>query len=220
MIKNSFKILIAFFLLPLVWQYATKYEWMLKLETLTLKFRYFIRGNIDESQLKKPLPPIFLVNLDQKTLEYLGEEPIPVSNYAKAIYALTMLGKSRTLASNVVFNEKQYSSLVDRSRLAIDEKVCHQFLSSSQNFILGAWFGNLGDINKVYLKNTNPYPLIYKGFEDFDKNQNPLRPSNRMVGENINLGILNGDDNMNTAGAFRWIPLFARTKDNIYYSFK
>ena len=115
--KKFFKILLAFFILPTIWFLCSKFDWMQKLENYTIWLRYWIRGDIDEQKLAKKtgkeIPNIICVNISDDSLKYLGEAPIPMSFYAKTMYALQRYAKSPIIVTDIFFGEKQYSTLVD-----------------------------------------------------------------------------------------------------------
>ncbi len=222
MLRRWLKILIPFFILPLLWQYAMHYKWAQNLENLTLNFRYWLRGNLDEATIEqktnKKLPHIIYVNADNASINFMGEAPIPLSFYAKAIFALTNLAKPKVLISDISFFEKQYSSLVDLNRVQHDENVCRHYFERSPNVILGAWYNTYGDAQKIFFQNEHPLPLLYLGFNNFSLIKNPIYPSINITGKNPHVGIVNCDISADEGQTTRWVPLYTRTKDHIYYA--
>ncbi|MDR0392673.1 MAG: CHASE2 domain-containing protein [Puniceicoccales bacterium] len=219
MLKHFAKILIVFFFLPLVWQICTRYDWARRLENATMDFRYWLRGDINESKVvSQQIPKIIYVNVDNAAINVMGEAPIPLSFYAQAVYALTNLGKSRALISDILFHDRKYSNLVDTERVYNDERMGRQYFENSSNVILGAWYNAFGEVQQPFLQHEIPFPLIYKGFTKFSLVKNPLYPSNKIVGNKIKVGITNGDSIMNGGSTIRWMPLYARTHNQIYYT--
>ncbi|MDR1255135.1 MAG: CHASE2 domain-containing protein [Puniceicoccales bacterium] len=218
MLKCFAKILIVFFLLPLTWQICTSYDWARRLENATMDFRYWLRGDIDESKVVQPIPKIIYINVDNAAIDFMGEAPIPLSFYAQAVYALTNLGKPQALISDILFFDKKYSNLVDKQRVYEDERMCRQYFENSSNVVLGAWYNTFGDVQQPFLQHEIPFPLIYKGFTKFSLIKNPLYPSSKVVGNKFRVGITNGDSIMNGGSTIRWIPLYARTHSQIHYT--
>jgi adenylate cyclase len=183
-----------------------------------MDFRYWLRGDINESKVTQRMPKIIYVNVDNAAINFMGEAPVPLSFYAQAVYALTNLGKPQALISDILFFDKKYSNLVDKQRVYDDERTCRQYFENSSNVILGAWYNTFGEVQQPFLQHEIPFPLIYKGFTDFSLVKNPLHPSNKIVGNKIKTGITNGDSIMNVGSTIRWVPLYARTHSQIYYT--
>lgn len=220
--KKFLKILLAFFVLPTLWFLSSKFEWIQKLENGTIWLRYYIRGNIDEQMLAKKtgksIPHIICVNISDDSFKHLGEAPIPVSYYAKAMYALQKYAKSTIVATDIFFGEKQYSFLVDMGKVKNDSALCNHYFSQLKNCIIGGWFNCNKESHQVFLKNEYPLPLIKEGFIDFQNVKAPILPSPNIVGGKIPVGMLNVSVSTNTEDIVRWIPLYARTKQGIFYN--
>ena len=195
---------------------------MQKLENYTIWFRYRIRGNIDEQKLakktEKRVPNIICVNINDNSLKYLGEAPIPMSFYVKAMYALQKYAQNPILVTDIFFGEKQYSSLVDPGKVKNDTLLCNYYFSRLNNCIVGGWFNCNREANQAFLKNEYPLPLIKEGFIDFQKVKAPILPSANIVGPNVSMGMLNVSISTNTEDVVRWLPLYARTQQGIFYN--
>ena len=220
--KKFLKIFLAFFVLPTLWFLSAKFDWMQKLENYTIGLRYWIRGNINEQALAKKtgkeIPNIICVNINDDSFRYLGEAPIPMSYYAKAMFALQKYAKSTVIATDIFFGEKQYSSLVDPNKVRNDSYLCYQYFSRLKNCIIGGWFNCNKEPNQIFFKNEYPLPLIKEGFVNFQKIKAPILPSSNIVGEKTTIGMFNVSVSTNVEDVVRWLPLYARTQEGIFYN--
>ncbi len=221
MIKGFLKIFLAFFALPIFWQLSERYQWVQHLENYTLYLRYFLRGNVDEKKLselsKKEQPNIVCVNIDTSSLKLMGEQPIPMSYYTKAMYAIQKYSTPAVIATNIFFGEKQYSTLIDPHKVQTDEQLCQYYFSQLKNTIVGGWFNCNGTGDQTFLRNEYPLPLIKEGFIDFSKIKDPILPSNNIISDNTIIALNNVSSSTNYEDGVRWLPLYARTKNNIFY---
>ena len=220
--KKFFKILLAFFILPTLWFLGSKFDWIQKLENYTIWLRYWIRGDIDEQKLAqkvgKDVPNIICVNISDDSLKYLGEAPIPMSFYAKAMYALQKYAKSPIVVTDIFFGEKQYSTLVDLGKVKNDSLLCNYYFSRLRNCVIAGWFNCNQKADQIPMKNEYPLPLIKEGFVDFQKIKAPILPSSNIVGQKVPIGMLNVSVSTDPEDVVRWIPLYARTKGWIFYN--
>lgn len=220
--KKFLKIFLAFFVLPILWFVSSKFTWIQKLESYTVKLRYYVRGDINEQKLaqkmEKTVPNIICVDINDESFKYLGEAPIPVSYYAKTMYALQKYAKSPIIATDIFFGEKQYSCLVDAEKVKKDAVLCNYYFSQLKNCIIGGWFNCNKNANQVFLKNEYPLPLIKEGFVDFQSVKAPILPSTNIVGKTVSTGMLNVSVSTHTEDLVRWIPLYARTQQGIFYN--
>ena len=220
--KKFLKIFLAFFILPALWFFCSKFSWLQKLENYTIRLRYYIRGHIDEQKLAKKLgkdtPNIVCIRISDSSLKYLGEAPIPMSYYVKAMYALKKYAKNPIFATDIFFGEKQYSALVDPQKVKNDSILCNYYFSQLKTCIIGGWFNCNKEANQIFLKNEYPLPLIKEGFVDFQKIKDPILPSSNVIGSTASIGMLNVSVSTNTEDIVRWIPLYARTQQGIFYN--
>ncbi|MGX8717370.1 MAG: CHASE2 domain-containing protein, partial [bacterium] len=220
--KKFLKIFLAFFILPALWFFCSKFSWLQKLENYTIRLRYYIRGNIDEQKLAQKLgkdtPNIVCVRISDSSLKYLGEAPIPMSYYVKAMYALKKYAKNPIFATDIFFGEKQYSALVDPQKVKNDSILCNYYFSQLKTCIIGGWFNCNKEANQIFLKNEYPLPLIKEGFVDFQKIKDPILPSSNVIGSTASIGMLNVSVSTNAEDIVRWIPLYARTQQGIFYN--
>ena len=221
MFKGFSKIFLAFFAIPILWQLSQHCQWVQNLENYTLHFRYFLRGSINEEKLaetsKKTLPNIVCVNVDNSSLKVMGEQPIPMSYYTKAMYAIQKYADPVVIATNIFFGEKQYSTLIDPHKVQVDEQACYYYFSQLKNTIVGGWFNCNGKSNQTFLRNEYPLPLIKLGFVDFLKIKDPILPSTKIVSDNVLIGLNNISSSTNYEENVRWLPLYARTQNGIFY---
>lgn len=222
MFKSTLKILLAFFILPLAWVLSLRCKTMQNLEDKTLSFRYFLRGDLDEKSISQkthisPIP-IFYINIDDADLKMLGEAPIPLSYYAKAMYALQKYSKANAITTDMFFGEKRYSTLVDMNKVQADEQLCAYYFSNLSHGIIGGWFNCNGKSHQTYLMNEYPLPLIKEGFSNFKQIKAPILPSSNIVGNAVKIGIINPSISTDFEQKIRWIPLYARTQQGIYYN--
>lgn len=221
MLKGFSKIFLAFFALPIFWQLSKHCQWVQSLENYTLYLRYFLRGSINEEKLaessKKELPNIVCVNIDNSSLKLMGEQPIPMSYYTKAMYAIQKYAEPAVIATNIFFGEKQYSTLIDPHKVQIDEQACYYYFSRLKNTIVGGWFNCNGKGSQTFLRNEYPLPLIKQGFVDFLRIKDPILPSTKIVSDNVLIGLNNVSASTNYEEDVRWLPLYARTQNGIFY---
>ena len=220
--KKFIKIIFLFFILPIGWYFLFKLPLFQGLENKTLSLRYGLRGNLKQEAIckkmqKAPLQTSCIV-LNESSLNAIGGSPIPMSVYAKCIYALQKYAKPKAVASDIFFGEKHFSNLVDPTKIQWDEALCHQYLSSTTNVILGGWFNCSGKANEIYFNGRHPLPLIKDGFTDFSRIKMPLLPNTKMIGEKVKLGMINPNISTDVEQTVFWIPLYARTQAGIYYT--
>ena len=220
--KKFLKIFLAFFILPALWFLCSKLGWLQRLENYTIRLRYYIRGNINEQKLAektgKKAPNIICVAISDSSLKYMGEAPIPMNYYVKAMYAMKRYAKNPILITDIFFEEKQYSSLVDPKKVKNDSVLCNFYFSQIKNCIIGGWFNCNKKANITPLKNEYPLPLIKEGFVDFPKIKAPILPASNIVGSSASIGMLNVSVSTNAEDTVRWIPLYARTQKGFYYN--
>lgn len=220
--KKFLKIFLAFFILPALWFLCSKLGWLQRLENYTIRLRYYIRGNINEQKLAektgKKAPNIICVTISDSSLKYMGEAPIPMNYYVKAMYAMKRYAKDPILITDIFFEEKQYSSLVDPKKVKNDSVLCNFYFSQIKNCIIGGWFNCNKGANVIPLKNEYPLPLIKEGFVDFSKIKAPILPASNIVGSSASIGMLNVSVSTNAEDTVRWIPLYARTQKGFYYN--
>ena len=106
-VKNNDKTSICIHYITFLWYWSSDFDWIRRLEESTLQLRYFLRGDLNEEKLSqktaKPIPNIVFVNMDPTSLKQIGEAPIPLSFYAKTMYALQKHSKLSVLVSDVFF---------------------------------------------------------------------------------------------------------------------
>lgn len=221
MIKTSLKIFLAFFVLPIAWLLSLRSKTVQHLEDQTMFLRYLIRGDLNETKIseKTGIPPlnIFYVNIDADALKMMGEEPIPLSYCAKAMYALQKNSQVKAITTDVFFGEKKYSTLVDSNKVRIDEQLCTHYFSKLSRGITGGWFNCTGNSKQSYLINEYPLPLIKDGFLNFKHIKAPILPPKNIIGDNIKVGIINPSISTDLMQNTRWLPLYARTQQGIFY---
>ncbi len=222
MLKTTIKIVLAFIVLPFLWHWSSRFDCIRRLEESTLQLRYLLRGDLNEEKLaqktSKAIPNVVFVTMDTSSLKQIGEAPIPLSFYAKTMYALQKYSKLSVLVSDVFFFNKHYSTLVDEQKVVADKMTSFQFLQQTPKCILGALFNCVGDFDQTYLMNERPLPLIMRGFENFESLKFPLCPPKDIVGDDTKLGLLNTSISNNPEDRIRWIPLFGRVQNHIYYT--
>lgn len=222
MLKTTTKLILAFIVLPFLWHWSARFDCIRRLEESTLHLRYLLRGDLSEEKLSqktsKEIPNVILVNMDNASLKQIGEAPIPLSFYAKTMYALQKYSNLSVLVSDVFFFNKHYSTLVDEQKVIADKVTSLRFLEQSPKCILGALFNCVGDFNQTYLIHERPLPLIMRGFENFEVLKFPLCPPEDVVGKNANLGLLNTSISNDIEDRVRWVPLFGRVQNQIYYA--
>ena len=172
MLKTTIKIVLAFIVLPFLWHWSSHFDCIRRLEESTLQLRYFLRGDLNEEKLaqktSKAIPNVVFVTMDQSSLKQIGEAPIPLSFYAKTMYALQKYSKLSVLVSDVFFFNKHYSTLVDEQKVISDKMTSLHFLRQTPKCVLGALFNCVGDFEQTYLMHERPLPLIMRGFENFE----------------------------------------------------
>ena len=220
--KNFFKILLFFFILPLLWHFSSRLNLIQRLEENTFRLRYFCRGEIQENQLSKKLNKkilnIFCININDTSFKSIGEAPIPTSYYVKAMYAIQKYAQNPVLVTDVFFDEKQYSTLIDPIKIKNDEQLCRYYFSKLRRPIVGGWFNCNKNVDQTPLKNEYPLPLIKEGFVHFNNIKNPLLPSDKKIGSNAILGLLNTAISTDFDQQVHWIPLYARTQQGIFFN--
>lgn len=222
MFKSGVKIFLAFFVLPILWLFSTQLKWVQKWEDYSLYLRYCLRGNLDENKLaqktgKEPLK-IFYLTLDDSALKSVGKEPIPMSHYAKVMYGIQKYSTAKVIATDVFFGEKQYSPLIDLGKVRVDEQLCAYYFSALNRGLVGGWFNCNGKPDLPFLLNEHPLPLIKEGFYDFDQIKAPILPNKNIVGDKMEICLLNPSISTNHDIRTRWLPLYARTQQGIYYA--
>ena len=75
------------------------------------------------------MPNILCVNVDNSSLKLIGEQPIPMSYYTKAMYAIEKYANPAVITTNIFFGEKQYSTLIDPHKVQMDEQLCYYYFS-------------------------------------------------------------------------------------------
>ena len=222
MLKTTIKIALAFIVLPFFWHWSSRFDCIRRLEESTLQLRYFLRGDLNEEKLaqktSKAIPNVVFVTMDMNSLKQIGEAPIPLSFYAKTMYALQKHSKLSVLVSDVFFFNKHYSTLVDEQKVISDKMTSLHFLRQTPKCVLGALFNCVGDFEQTYLMHERPLPLIMRGFENFEILKFPLCPPNDIVGDDTKLGLLNTSISNDPKDRVRWIPLFGRVQNHIYYA--
>ncbi len=222
MLKTTLKIVLSFIILPFLWHWSARFDWIRHLEESTLHLRYFLRGDLKEEKLSqklsKEIPNVIFVNMDNISLKQIGAAPIPLSFYAKTIYALQKCSNMSVLVSDVPFFDKKYSTLVDEQKVITDKITSLHFLEQSHKCILGALFNCVGDFNQTYLIHERPLPLLIRGFQDFEILKFPLCPPKDIIGNTTKLGLLNTSISNNSEDRVRWIPLYGRVQNYFYYA--
>ncbi len=221
--KAILKILIAFFCVPTFWTLISTLGWLKPIDNWLMDLRFWIRGEINApvktdtsvNGQKSNLNLIY-VDVDNSSVAMMGEEPVPLSYYAQAFYALAYYGKARVISSDIMFSDKQHSSLADMQKISQDEDIFRQVVTHIPNLILGSWYNAYGNISDEFTRNDVPLPLFYKGFNNTGKNKPPITPPERFGGKSVSLGLINTDPFMNGGKKVRWIPLYTRIDKKVY----
>lgn len=207
---------LAHFLLPipLIWILFGQFDLLEWAELKTIDWRFEARGEV-------PAPVnLVYVDIDEKAVQLMGEEPLPRRYIAESLDGLFNLGHIKVAGLHTIFSKASRSQLVDPKRLKADNLTLRRVIEKEKNILLGASF--------TYQRNPfagigpeegeDGFPYLYLGFDNPAETPPPILPSEELIGPlgMHNVGLLNVNNAYKPGPEPRWLPMFGHASDRTY----
>lgn len=176
-------------LIPLIWVFCDRFGWLTTFEYATLNWRYDLRGEINA-----PVNLIYL-DIDSKSMNLMGERPVPRTFFANAIEGLFKYGNPKVIGMDALFSDNAYSTLVDLNK-AIEDTA---------------------NLQKIIQEN----PRLVMAAKVVDEDHHLEGPEEKLIGEtntNINFGLINLAEHFAHGGITDWIPLYEEVGQKTYFT--
>lgn len=174
------------------------------LEGETLRWRYQVRGELESAA------PIVYVDLDAKTVSYMGDRPWDRREFAVLCDALLGVGQAQVVGIDLILSKFGAGSLLDFERARRGDAFLGRVVEAySERIVLAAAYTG---IRSSIADELLVLPLIRNGWDDPEAVPFPEAPSFPIIKETVGrLGLANVDEELTAGSIPYYAPAFVRT---------